>query len=141
MKITIRRRTWFIGIIMPVKIYFNGERLTSILGAQEKVVRIPSAEGYLKYSQPLDRSMGIHVKEGDIVAIKETRLNKIANILFLFSVIYLLAMNNHIFRAGAPNFNEFSTIIGLVLIIALLLVSIISLFFNSYRLVIEDKDD
>ena len=138
MKITVKRRTWFLEILTPVHLNFNGKEVASLVGRQDEVIQIPKEEGYLKYNRFLDRSAGVHVKAGDVVKIKETALNKIVNILFLSTFIYLLAMSSHVLRTGYPNFNEFSTILGTILISALLLLIVISYFFSSYRLVVEN---
>lgn len=50
-------------------------------------------------------------------------------------------MRSNILRTGVPNFDEFSTIFGLVLLIGLLLFSVISFFFSSYKLVVENHDE
>lgn len=82
MEITVKRRTWFIGFLMPIHLKFNGKEVASLIEIQDEVVSIPREEGYLKYSHFLDRSAGVNVKDGDVVIIKDTNLNKIMNIIF-----------------------------------------------------------
>lgn len=139
MEITVKRRTWFIGLLMPLKLNFNGKDVASIIVFEEKVIPLTEKEGYLKYRQPLDRSSGIHVKDGDVIKIEETNLSKLLNILFLITAIYMITMRSHIFRAGAIHLDELASTIGLVLVVSLVILSMISFFFNSYKLVVENR--
>ena len=70
MEIIVKRRTWFLGWLMPISIEFNSETIGSVGGYQTKTMEIPEEKGTLTYDQPLDRTDRIEVKDGDVVLVK-----------------------------------------------------------------------
>lgn len=141
MEITVKRRTWLLRILMPLKLEFNGEEVAKINAFQSKTIQIPQEAGRLKYSQPLDRSHQIYVKDGDTVIIKETLLNKVANIIFLIMMTFFLFSYKYIPYQESIFYFELGD--GLIPTI-LILVGVIALgtvFFSSYVLVIKNEDD
>lgn len=139
MEITVKRRTWFLGWLIPLSIKFNRKTIGSVGGFHTRTIEIPEEAGILTYEQPLDRTDRLQVKNGDVVLVKETVLSKILNILVVTTFLYSIGTNTYI--SSRDYYYESNTLntIGIILLILLLASFIISLFFNSYKFVIEDK--
>ncbi|WP_342387569.1 hypothetical protein [Salinicoccus bachuensis] len=137
MEITIKRCTGLLDALTPISLEFNGEMVASLSGFQEKIVPIPGEEGQLKYVQFMNRSDQVHVKHGDVITLRRTTLSKISNMLFVITLLYFLSANIYIMFTGTPYDNEWSGILGLLLFIAVIILGATSLFFNTYRLVVE----
>ncbi|TVT27790.1 hypothetical protein FO441_08780 [Salinicoccus cyprini] len=75
MEITVKRRTWLLGLLNSLRLEFNGEKIGNIHFFQNKTIEIPEKEGRLKYVQILDHNDEIHVKDGDIIIIKENLIS------------------------------------------------------------------
>ncbi|WP_026859862.1 hypothetical protein [Jeotgalicoccus psychrophilus] len=138
MEITVKRRTWLLGIFMPVSLEFNGKTVASLYVYQEKTVPITAETGRLKYTQPLDRSHQIQVKDGDTVTLKETKLGLISNIIFMITVIYYIVMGQEIFESGFLNNINTVSVIAFILLLILVILGVLTLFFNQYKFVIEN---
>ncbi|GAB3058812.1 hypothetical protein ACFOU0_04455 [Salinicoccus sesuvii] len=141
MEITVKRRTWWLGILMPLKLEFNGEVVAKIHAFENKTIQIPQEAGRLKYSQPLDHSHQIYIKDGDTVIIKETLLNKIGNIIFLAMIAFLLFSNTYFPYQESLFYVNIGGALVPTIVILLLIVALVSVFFSSYVLVIENADD
>ncbi|MFC3418732.1 hypothetical protein ACFOLA_04480 [Salinicoccus hispanicus] len=139
MEITVKRRTWFLGILMPLKLAFNGEKITNIHAFQDKTIQIPEEAGRLKYSQPFDLSDQIYVKDGDTVIIKETSLNKIANIVFLATMAFFLFSNNYTPYRESAFYAEMGGALLPTILIPLGVIALGTIFFSSHKLVTEDE--
>lgn len=140
MEIIVKRRTWFLGWLMPISIKFNGKTIGSVGGYQTKTMEIPEDSGTLTYEQPLDRTDRIEVKDGDVVLVKETILNKIFNIVFITSMLFFIVSNSlNIYTESYPYPSDFLRISGIAVTIIFVVFIIISFFFNSYKFVIENN--
>lgn len=139
MEITVKRRTWFLGIFMPVSLEFNGKKVATLTGTQKKGIPISATEGRLKYIQPFDRSDQINVKDGDVIILKETVLNKIVNIFFILTFILMITININVLFTGFYFESKGLGILAIILFIAFIVLAIISLFFSSYKFVIENQ--
>lgn len=78
LKITVKRRTWFLGSFTPVKIQFNGRLIGTVNSFEETEIEYTCTE------RPAD----VHISdgqrsqaEGDRVLIKDTLFSRTANIL------------------------------------------------------------
>ena len=141
MEITVKRRTWLLGILMSVSLKFNGETVASLSGFQEKTISIHEPEGQLEYVQPMDRSHQVRVKDGDIITLEETPLNKTLNILFFATLLYNIFANSYVLYTGTFFDHRLSGMLAIASFIVFIAVGVISLFFNSYRLVVENKSE
>lgn len=140
MEIIVKRRTWFLGWLMPISIKFNGKTIGSVGGYQTKTMEIPEDSGTLTYEQPLDRTDRIEVKDGDVVLVKETILNKIFNIVFITSMLFFIVSNRlNIYTESYPYPSDFLKVSGIAVTIIFVVFIIISFFFNSYKFVIENN--
>ncbi|CAM4339663.1 hypothetical protein [Jeotgalicoccus halotolerans] len=140
MEIIVKRRTWFLGWLMPISIKFNGKTIGSVGGYQTKTMEIPEDSGTLTYEQPLDRTDRIEVKDGDVVLVKETIINKIFNIVFVVSMLFFIVSNSlNIYTESYPYPSDFLRISGIAVTIIFVVFIIISFFFNSYKFVIENN--
>ena len=140
MEIIVKRRTWFLGWLMPISIKFNGKTIESVGGYQTKTMEIPEDSGTLTYEQPLDRTDRIEVKDGDVVLVKETILNKIFNIVFITSMLFFIVSNSlNIYTESYPYPSDFLKVSGIAVTIIFVVFIIISFFFNSYKFVIENN--
>src|SRR5699024_10400227 len=140
MEIIVKRRTWFLGWLMPISIEFNSETIGSVGGYQTKTMEIPEDSGTLTYEQPLDRTDRIEVKDGDVVLVKETILNKIFNIVFITSMLFFIVSNRlNIYTESYPYPSDFLKVSGIAVTIIFVVFRIISFFFNSYKFVIENN--
>ena len=54
----------------------------------------------MEYIQPMDRSHQVRVKDGDIITLKETPLNKTLNILFFATLLYNIFANSYVLYTG-----------------------------------------
>ena len=140
MEIIVKRRTWFLGWLMPINIEFNGKTIGSVGGYQTKTMEIPEEKGALTYEQPLDRTDRIEVKDGDVVLVKETIINKIFNIVFITSMLFFIVSNSlNIYTESYPYPSDFYRVSGIGVTIIFVVFIIISFFFNSYKFVIENN--
>lgn len=140
MEIIVKRRTWFLGWLMPISIKFNGKTIGSVGGHQTKTMEIPEEMGTLTYDQPLDPTDLIEVKDGDVVLVKETIINKIFNIVFITSMFYFIFINSLIIYTGSyPYTSDFLRISGIAVTIIFIVFIIISFFVSSYKFVIENN--
>lgn len=139
MKITVKRRTWLQGALMPVSLKVNGKTVTSLYINQEKTIELPTETVRLKYTQPLDRSHQIQVRSGDTVALKETKFGMITNVIFFVTVLYYIIMGQEIFGSVFLNNINLTNIIAFILLITLVILGVISFFLNQYKFVIENK--
>ncbi|MCC4723275.1 hypothetical protein [Salinicoccus sp. RF5] len=139
MEITVKRRTGILGALTPIPLEFNGDMITSLSGFQEKVVSIPVSEGTLKYVESLNRSDQVRVRQGDVITIRRTTLSKVTHLLFVITLLYFLSANIYILVTGAPYDHEWAGLLRLLLAIAFIVVGITSLFFNTYKLVVEKR--
>lgn len=139
MEITVKRRTWLQGALMPVSLKINGKTVTTLYINQEKTIELPTETARLKYTQPLDRSHQIQVRNGDTVALKETKFGMIINIIFFVTVLYYIVMGHEIFESGFINNINLTSVIAFILLITLVILGVISFFLNQYKFVIENK--
>ena len=139
MEIIVKRRTWFLGWLMPISIKFNGKTIGSVGGYQTKNMEIPEETGTLTYDQPLDRTDRIEVKDGDVVLVKETILNKIFNIVFVVSMLFFIVSNSlNIYTGSYPYPSDFIRVSGIGVTIIFVALIVISFLFNSYKFVKQD---
>lgn len=124
---------------MPVSLKINGKTVTSLYINQEKTIPLPTETARLMYTQPLDRSHQIQVKNGDKVALKETKLGVISNIFLFITVLYYIVMGQEIFESGFLNNINLTSVIAFILLITLVILGVITIFFNQYKFVIESK--
>lgn len=139
MEIIIKRKTWLQGALMPVSLKVNDKTVTSLYINQEKTIELPTETARLKYTQPLDRSHQIQVRNGDTVALKETKFGMITNIIFFVTVIYYIIMGQEIFESVFLNNINLTSIIAFILLITLVILGVISFFLNQYKFVIENN--
>lgn len=139
MEITVKRRTWFLGCLMPIDINFNRKTIGSVGGFHTRTMEIPEESGTLTYNQPLDRTDRIEVKAGDVVLVKETALSKILNIFVLITMLSAISYNINTLVTGYPYESQVLGTVGTIMLIMFVTVFIISLFFNSYKFVIENN--
>lgn len=139
MEITVKRKTWLQGALMPVSLKVNGKTVTSLYINQEKTIELPAETARLKYTQPLDRSHQIQVTNGDTVALKETKFGIIINIIFFVTILYYIFMWQEIFESGFLNDINLTSITAFILLIILVILGVISCFLNQYKFVIENK--
>lgn len=139
MKITVKRRTWFLGWLMPISIKFNGETIGSVGGYHTKEFDIPRESGILTYEQPLDKTDRVRVEEGDTIYVRETVLSKVGNVLFLSLFIFIISFNINTLITGEFFESQTIGIITMIVFILFIGVTITSLFFNSYKFVIENQ--
>lgn len=139
MEITVKRKTWPLGGLMPVSLNINGKTVTSLYFNQEKTIALPTETARLKYTQPLDRSHQIEVENGDTVALKETKLGMISNIIFIMTVLYYISMGREIFENGFLNNINLASVIAFILLLTLVILGVITIFFNQYKFEIENK--
>ena len=138
MEITVKRRTWLLGWLMPIDIKFNRKTIGSVGGNQTKSLEISEETGTLTYDVPLIRTDKIQVEADDVILIKETVLGKILNIIFFTTILFFILNSVNTYITGYPYESNIFRILGIGLIIVLIGGAVISLFFNSYKFVIED---
>src|SRR5699024_2582126 len=97
MEITVKRRTWFLGWLLPISIKCHSKIVGSVGGFHTRTMDIPEESGMLTYYQPLDRTDRIEVKDGDLVLVKDTVISQILNIVFVVSLLFYNVSNrlNH----------------------------------------------
>lgn len=140
MEIIVKRRTWFLGWLLPISIKFNSEIIGSVGGFHTRTMDIPEESGTLTYYQPLDRTDRIEVKDGDLVLVKETVISQILNIVFVVSLLFFIVSNRlNIYTESYPYPSDFLKVSGIAVTIIFVVFIIISFFFNSYKFVIENN--
>lgn len=139
LKITVKRRTCFLGMGTPVKIQFNGRLIGTVKSFKEKQMDIPAEKGQLICTSPLERESKLNVKSGDKVLIKDTLLNKTANILLaVWTVIFL--SNLIVSAVFGSNTEPFLPVNGLVILIIYLVLCTVSYFSRQYEIVVENPE-
>lgn len=139
-KITVKRRTWFLGMGTPVKIQFNGRLIGTVKSFKEKQMDIPAEKGQLICTSPLERESKLNVKSGDEVLIKDTLFNKTANILLAVWTIIILS-NLIVSAVSGSNTEPFLPVNGLVILIIYLVLCTFSYFSRQYEIVVENPDE
>lgn len=137
LKITVKRRTWYIGSSTPVKIQFNGRLIGTVDSFEETEMNILAKKGQLVCTSPMERESKLSVQAGDRVLIKDTLFNRIANILLIvFTLIliinftYGLLLNTN--TGGLIPMSRL-TVIGVYLFIS------VGIYFSrGYRIVIDN---
>lgn len=124
---------------MPVNLKLNGKIVSSLYINQEKSIPVTEGTSQLEYTQPLDRSHQIEVRNGDTVALKETKFGMIINIIFFVTVLYYIVMGQEIFESGFLNNFNTVTVIALILLVTILILGVLTVFFNQYKFVIENN--
>lgn len=97
LKITVKRRTWFIGSFTPVKIQFNGRLIGTVNSFKETEMNILAKKGQLMCTSPMDRESKLNVQAGDRILIKDTLFSRTANILI--AVWTILVISNLIYTS------------------------------------------
>lgn len=49
MKITVKRKTWFLGRMMPITLYFHNKDIGKVSASEEKEMKIPIEKGIFKF--------------------------------------------------------------------------------------------
>lgn len=129
MKITVKRETWFLGMLVPITLYLNNEEIGEISGLKAKEMKLPAASGILKYKSSLGKGNQINVVSGDYVKIKDSLLNTITSIFcmvwFIFLMINVFVFNNEDLTYG----------FGPVIITILVIILITSFFISSHKFI------
>lgn len=128
-KITVKRKTWILGRVIPITLYFNNNEIGKISASEEKELIIPGGEGVLKYKLFLEKENQITAEDGDYILLKDTVSNKIANIIFFGWFIILLI---------SLFFNEHAGVVesaGPIFLIGFILILISMFFFSSYKFI------
>lgn len=137
LKITVKRRTWLLGMATPVKIQFNGRLLGTVQSFKEKEMNILAKKGQLICTSPMDKESKLNVQTGDHVLIKDTLFSRIANLLIV--VFTVLVITNYVYKSLPNNPPE-----GLVpmsrlnILIGCLFLGIGSYFSRQYKLAKEN---
>lgn len=140
LKITVKRRTWFLGMATPVKIQFNGRLIGTVDSFKEKEMDILAKKGQLVCTSPMDRESKINVQAGDRVLIKDTLFSRTANILI--AVWTILVISNLIYTS-LPDTNPEGLFpeSGLIVLSVYLILCTGSYFSRQYKIVIDDRDE
>lgn len=137
LKITVKRRTWFLGMGTPVKIQFNGRLIGTVKSFREKEMNILAKNGQLICTSPMDRESRLNVQAGDRVLIRDTLFNRVANILiaawtmvFIFNYIY----------TSLPNIESKGLFpeSGIIVLIVYLILCTGTYFSRQYKLIKEN---
>lgn len=64
LKITVKRRTWFLGMATPVKIQFNGRLIGTVDSFNEKEMDILAKKGQLICTSSMDRESKMNIQAG-----------------------------------------------------------------------------
>ena len=137
LKITIKRRTWFIGSFTPVKIQFNGRLIGTVNSFKETEMNILAKKGQLMCTSPMDRESKLNVQAGDRILIKDTLFSRTANILI--AVWTILVISNLIYTS-LPDTNPEGLFreSGLIVLSVYLILCTGSYFSRQYKIVIND---
>lgn len=138
MEIHAKRRTRYLGWGGPVEMKLNGEHLGEVQGKMTHTFSIPESYGTLSYHQSFDRSHKINVKDGDTVIIKETILNKLVNIVFITTMLSFILYGLNVLITGTYLETPIVRYGLIFLALSLIVISVVSFIFNSYKLVNED---
>lgn len=128
MKITVKRKTWFLGFLASLTLYFGKKYLGKISNFEEKVIEIPEEKGVLKYKIFLGKGNQVNIENGDYIIIKDTLINKFTNIIFL---IWFIILMTDIFVDSVNLVREFS----FIFLAAFIIILIISIFKSSYKFI------
>ena len=137
LKITVKRRTWLLGMATPVKIQFNGRLIGTVQSFKEKEMNILAKKGQLICTSPMDKESKLNVQTGDHVLIRDTLFSRIANLLIV--VFTVLVITNYVYTSLPNNPPE-----GLVpmsrlnILIGYLFLGIGSYFSRQYKLAKEN---
>lgn len=129
MKITVKRKTWFLGRMIPVTLYFHNMEIGKVSASEEKEMKIPAKEGILKYKRFLEKGNQISVENGDYIILKDTLMNKIVNIIFL--VWFIIIMTNIFFIEN----EEIMQKISLIFLVGFIIILISSVFISSHKFI------
>lgn len=132
MIITVKRKTWYLGFLASLTLYFCNKYLGKISNFEEKVMEIPTEKGVLKYKSFLEKGNQVNVENGDYIIIKDTLINKFTNIIFL---IWFIIVMTDIFVDSINLVREFS----LIFLAAFIIILIISIFKSSYKFIKVEK--
>ena len=137
LKITVKRRTWFIGSFTPVKIQFNGRLIGTVNSFKETEMNILAKKGQLMCTSPMDRESKLNVQAGDRILIKDTLFSRTANILI--AVWTILVISNLIYTS-LPDTNPEGLFpeSGLIVLSVYLILCTGSYFSRQYKIVIND---
>lgn len=136
LKITVKRRTWFLGSFTPVKIQFNGRLIGTVNSFEETEIEYTCTE------RPAD----VHISdgqrsqaEGDRVLIKDTLFSRTANILI--AVWTILVISNLIYTSF-PDANPEGLFpeSGLIVLSVYLILCTGSYFSRQYKIVIDGRN-
>ena len=137
MKITVKRRTWFIGSFTPVKIQFNGRLIGTVNSFKETEMNILAKKGQLMCTSPMDRESKLNVQAGDRILIKDTLFSRTANILI--AVWTILVISNLIYTSLPDTKPEgLFPESGLIVLSVYLILCTGSYFSRQYKIVIND---
>ena len=139
LKITVKRRTWFIGSFTPVKIQFNGRLIGTVNSFKETEMNILAKKGQLMCTSPMDRESKLNVQAGDRILIKDTLFSRTANILI--AVWTILVISNLIYTS-LPDTNPEGLFpeSGLIVLSVYLILCTGSYFSRQYKIVLEDGE-
>lgn len=137
LKITVKRRTWFIGNFTPVKIQFNGRLIGTVNSFKETEMNILAKKGQLMCTSPMDRESKLNVQAGDRILIKDTLFSRTANILI--AVWTILVISNLIYTSLPDTKPEgLFPESGLIVLSVYLILCTGSYFSRQYKIVIND---
>lgn len=137
LKITVKRRTWFIGSFTPVKIQFNGRLIGTVNLFKETEMNILAKKGQLMCTSPMDRESKLNVQAGDRILIKDTLFSRTANILI--AVWTILVISNLIYTSLPDTKPEgLFPESGLIVLSVYLILCTGSYFSRQYKIVIND---
>ncbi|WP_026859675.1 hypothetical protein [Jeotgalicoccus psychrophilus] len=137
LKITVKRRTWFIGSFTPVKIQFNGRLIGTVNSFKETEMNILAKKGQLMCTSPMDRESKLNVQAGDRILIKDTLFSRTANILI--AVWTILVISNLIYTSLPDTKPEgLFPESGLIVLSVYLILCTGSYFSRQYKIVIND---
>lgn len=129
MKITVKRKTGFLGMVVPINLYFNDEYIGKISDFEEREIEILGTEGILKYKKFLEKGNEIGVENEDYIIMKDTLTNKVSNIIFLSWFIMLMA--NIFFFENDNLIEKF----GLIFLAGFIIILISMIFQSSHKFI------
>ncbi len=129
MKITVKRKTWFLGRMMPITLYFHNKDIGKVSASEEKEMKIPVENGILKYKIFLEKGNQINVENGDYIILKDTLMNKIAN--FIFLAWFIILLTNIFFIENEEMMKNTS----LTFLVGFIIISVISIFIGSHKFI------
>ena len=138
LKISVKRRTWFLGSFTPVKIQFNGRLIGTVDSFEETEMNILAKKGQLMCTSPMERESKLIVQAGDRVLIRDTLFSRTANILI--AVWTILVISNLIYTSlPGTNPEGLYPESGLIVLSVYLILCTGLYFSRQYKIVIDDK--